>query len=360
MVIRSYLGILGVLSVLALVSCGWPSSSGVVKPYVLDPTFPRPAAVSFEQVSWVAVDWTDGFIYLLQRSLPAVSIWTPEGDLVESWDTLDLGDPHSITLHTDAAGVVDSVWITDMAPPRYAGDGYGHCLKQFSLEGELLRNIGVCGPDSQGAGLDPVQFDKVTDVAFDSQGRLWVADGDIDGLNNRVLKLTPEGEVLMAWSAPDNRAGSGPKELNLPHAVLVDDCDRVWVADALNNRVQVIDTDGTFYGQFACFGDEGVYGLALDATHEADGGRAATLFVSSSSTGGGSGAMHLFDVPMECDRPAEIGACPASLQWEIDLPPTQETAMLHAIAVEESGDSIYIAELGGNLPPQKFVAVSRH
>ena len=105
---------------------------------------------------------------------------------------------------------------------------------------------------------------KSTDIAFDSSGLMWVTDGDLDGLNNRVLSIDPAtATVLSHWSAPDNQPGSGEREFNLPHAITVDACDRVYVADALNHRVQIIRTDGTFLQELACFGDLGVYGLSL-------------------------------------------------------------------------------------------------
>jgi hypothetical protein len=55
-----------------------------------------------------------------------------------------------------------------MAPPLLAGEGYGHCLKAFTLAGDPLSTIGSCRENSQGTGLDPVQFDEVTDIAWDA------------------------------------------------------------------------------------------------------------------------------------------------------------------------------------------------
>lgn len=302
------------------------------------------------------VDREAGLIYLLQRSQPPVSVWTPQGELVGAWDTEALGDPHSITLETRPDGR-KFVWITDMAPPRPAGGGYGHCIKQFTTEGDLVGSIGRCGENTQGIGLDPVQFDRVTDIAFDSFGQLFVTDGDIGGLNNRVLKLTPTGEVVMEWSAPGNQPGSGAKEFNLPHDLHIDVCDRVWVADALNHRIQVIGNEGSFYGELSCFGDYGVYGIDLSAIRESPTGtHLATLFVTASPTDGGNrGTVTVFNVPMECSEPTNIGVCEPVTQWDIRLPPTHKTAMLHSVTADSDGKSIYLSELGGALPPQKWV-----
>lgn len=336
-----------------------PAAGGEAPVYVLDSGFPQPSTISFDQVTWMQVDWRTGWVYLLQRSQPPVSVWTPAGELVRSWDTQALGDPHSISLENLPDGS-QRVWITDMAPPLYAGQGFGHCLKQFTTEGELLSTLGTCGPDSQGAGLDPVQFDKVTDIAFGAEGERYVTDGDLDGLNNRLLAIDRIGRVVRDWSAPDNQPGSGPGEFDLPHDVEVDSCQRLWIADALNHRVQVIGSGGEVVGELDCFGDDGVYGIALTGALEASTGAwFATLFVTTSpTTGGGRGTVYVFDVPLDCQRPSAIGECRPVTRWDVELPATEQTSLLHAVTTDRDGTALYISLLGGSLPPQKWVRVS--
>jgi hypothetical protein len=351
----------GVALSLGLVCCalaadGHAAEAAATQPdirYVLDKGFPQSSPIGFADVSWPAFDAANRRLVLLQRSAEAVSFWTPKGNLVSSWRNADLGKPHSITLHSDASGT-ESVWITDMAPPNPAGPADGHCLKRFTPEGKLVDVIGVCGAHSQGRGLDPVQFDLVTDIAFDARGNLLVSDGDIGGLNNRVLQLDPAGKVLQVWSAPDDRPGAGPKEFNLPHALKVDGCERVWVADTLNHRIQVISTGGVFLGELRCFGDDGVYGIDLVPI----GTALSRLFVTSSPTSHPTGGtVHVLDVPMSCSRPDIIGDCKAGARWRIKLPPAPETAMLHAISVDPNNQDVYLSELGGDLPPQRWVRV---
>lgn len=71
-----------------------------------------------------------------------------------------------------------------------------------------------------GPGHRTTQPDEVTDIAWDAVGNLLVSDGDLNGLNNRVLKLNPKGQVIASWSASGGKPGSGPGQFNLPHAVL--------------------------------------------------------------------------------------------------------------------------------------------
>jgi hypothetical protein len=324
-----------------------------VPTYTLDPSFPQPSDISFNAVSWVERDPQSRLIYILQRSSPPVSAWTTDGTLVSIWSTQELGDPHSISFRTGPQGST-LAWITDMAPPLLAGQGYGHCLKKFTITGTWLSNIGVCAQNSQGTGLNPVQFDEVTDVAFDATGNLLVSDGDLNGLNNRMVKLDPNGKVLASWSAPGDKPGSGPVQFNLPHAVLVDHCSRMWVADALNHRVQIIGTDGKYHGEITSFGNLGVYALAFGGSFPSP--PETILFVGASPTaGGGTGTVSLFAAPMDCTHPDIAGLTPFAT-FSVPIPSSTSTTLLHSLTVDPSTWDVYLAVLGGKLPPQKWVA----
>ncbi|NIE63206.1 hypothetical protein [Burkholderia sp. Ax-1719] len=347
-------------AVFALVGCigqtgveASPHANLPVPVYVRDPAFPQPSTVKFSTVSWVRREPRTGNIYVLQRSQPVVSVWSPKGNLISSWTTSALGDPHSISFHTDTSGKTQT-WITDMAPPNPAGPAEGHCLKAFDLSGRPLSTIGTCGANSQGTGLDPVQFDEVTDIAWNSSGQLLVSDGDVGGLNNRVLTLNPSGRVLAHWSAPDGHTGSGPGQFNLPHALLVDACDRIWVADALNHRVQVLAHDGTPLGDIATFGSLGVYALAFGQTY-ASPSRAVLFVGASPSTGGGTGRVSLFMVPMDCAAP-HINASAPFASFEVPLPTSTTTTLLHALTVDPDTWDVTLAVLGSGVPPQRWVA----
>jgi hypothetical protein len=318
--------------------------------YRQDASFPA-AGMSFREVSWLTVS-PDGNIYVLQRGWPNVVVLSPSGQAVSQWATSALAYPHSLRFRALPNGA-QRILVTDMQPP---GQGLlsGHCVKEFVHGGELTRSIGRCGPETGGSGLDPVQFDKVTDVATDSGGSTWISDGDLAGLNNRVLQLDAGNNVLQVWSAPGNQPGSAPGTFDLPHALDIDSCDRVFVADALNRRVQVLRTDGSFLQQIQCFGDDGVYGMRV--AKSATG--AYQLFTTSSPTSAPTGGtVRVFDLAPTCTAPKPIpGDCATSAQWTISLPPAPMTAMLHSIDVGPDG-SLYIATLGGDLPPQKWVPV---
>lgn len=322
--------------------------------YRQDALFPAANAnFNFQEVSWLTVG-PEGNIYLLQRAGFSVSIWSPAGLLLSEWWPNELRYPHSLRVQRVASGE-HRIWVTDMVPPSPAQIvPRGHCVKEFSLAGQYLGTIGTCG--TRGSGLNPVQFDKVTDIAFDSKGLRWISDGDIGGLNNRVLQLNTDNKVLRVWSAPGNKPGRGPRQFDLPHALDIDECDRVFIADTLNRRVQVIRTDGALLQYLQCFGTDGVYGLRV--TRSSPAGPAQLVTTSSPTSHPTGGTVRLFDVARSCSAPVPVpGGCRTTARWDITLPSSPMTGMLHSIDMDSNGN-VYIATLGGNLPPQKWAPVS--
>src|SRR5215475_9659810 len=80
------------------------------------------------------------------------------------------------------------------------------------------------------------QFRQPTDVAWDTEGNIYISDGYI---NSRVAKFTKDGDWVTSMGEP----GRGPKlgELNTPHTIANDAKGNVYVGDRGNRRIQVID-----------------------------------------------------------------------------------------------------------------------
>ena len=87
-------------------------------------------------------------------------------------------------------------------------------------------------------GDDVLHFNQPTDVAFDRDGNIYVADGEG---NSRVLKFNKYGNVLLGWGMK----GSGPGQFDLPHSIAIDD-DLVYVGDRENTRIQIFDLNGRY------------------------------------------------------------------------------------------------------------------
>jgi len=86
-------------------------------------------------------------------------------------------------------------------------------------------------------------FRQPTDVAWDSDGNTYITDGYI---NSRVAKYDKNGDWVTSWG----ERGSAPGQFNLPHAIVIDRNNNVYVGDRSNRRIQVFDTSGKFLRMF--------------------------------------------------------------------------------------------------------------
>jgi DNA-binding beta-propeller fold protein YncE/4-amino-4-deoxy-L-arabinose transferase-like glycosyltransferase len=165
----------------------------------------------FDEPRGVAVS-LEGLVYVADTGNGRIQVFDSEGRFLEQWDS-GLGEPFDLAVSRDGR-----VYVVD---PEYDS------LFVFSPEGDLLDRWG------ERWGL----FDP-RGVAVDWDGDVYVANtGD-----NVVLKVSPEGEVLERYGA----FGYGPGELNQPTDVAVDRAGNIYVVDAENERVQVLDEGGLY------------------------------------------------------------------------------------------------------------------
>jgi sugar lactone lactonase YvrE len=164
--------------------------------------------------------------------------------------------PHG--LHVDREG---NVWVTD---GRGNEPGtMGHQVIKFSPEGEVLLRLGTAGV----AGSGPERFNEPTDVITAPNGDIFVADGHSGqyddpppGTNGRIVKFASDGTYLTEWG----KLGTGPGEFRAPHALAFDSRGRLFVADRGNHRIQIFDQHGTLLDTWEQFGR--VSGLFIDAS----------------------------------------------------------------------------------------------
>src|SRR5262249_36132075 len=84
------------------------------------------------------------------------------------------------------------------------------------------------------------QFRQPTDVAWDTQGSIFISDGYI---NSRIAKYDKNGDWVKSWGEPGR---TRPGEFSTPHSIAADAKGNIYVADRGNRRIQVFDPDGTF------------------------------------------------------------------------------------------------------------------
>jgi len=70
----------------------------------------------------------------------------------------------------------------------------------------------------------------------------------VDSGRNRIVKLSPDGQVLASWGSE----GSGDGQFRGVSSVAVDPgSNRAYVADAINSRIQVFDSNGKFLNKWS-------------------------------------------------------------------------------------------------------------
>src|ERR1035441_2240385 len=99
---------------------------------------------------------------------------------------------------------------------------------------KLKHKIGTTGHNHE--LTTPGDFSKPTGVAVDKDGNLYVADT----MNDRVEVFDADGTFIRTWG----KNGDGPGYFARPKGVAIDSDGHVWVADGMQDRVQVFTNEG--------------------------------------------------------------------------------------------------------------------
>ncbi len=191
------------------------------------------------------------------------------GKLVRRFGEKMFNLPHGI--HVDRDG---NVWVTDAEGPDGNDpnrNGRGHAVYKFSPEGKVLLTLGKPGVPGDGTGE---LLNGPCDVVTAPNGDVFVADGHSGQERTappdavaRIVKFTKDGKVLKSWG----RLGSGPGEFRTPHGLAFDSQGRLFVADRGNNRIQIFDREGTFLLEWKQFGrSSGIFIDKNDILYAAD------------------------------------------------------------------------------------------
>jgi hypothetical protein len=94
-------------------------------------------------------------------------------------------------------------------------------------------------PPSPGAGTPGDLFNQPSDVAWDSAGDIFVADGYG---NARIAKFDKEGKFLKSWGSKGSENG----QFNMLTSLAADSQGNLYAADRGNKRIQVFDSNGDY------------------------------------------------------------------------------------------------------------------
>jgi hypothetical protein len=181
-----------------------------------------PAGYEFPDASGVTVDSQDN-VYILNRGPHPVIVIDKDGKFVRSWGEGEFdARAHGIHCSPD-----DFIWTVNDSQ---------HCIKKYTPEGKLVLTIGIEGQQAEKWSGNP--FNRPTNMAVSpNTGDVYVTDGYG---NSRVHRYTAEGKHIVSWGAP----GVDPGEFQVPHNVVIDADENVYVTDRENYRLQVFDSNG--------------------------------------------------------------------------------------------------------------------
>jgi DNA-binding beta-propeller fold protein YncE len=199
----------------------------------------------FQKPRAIAID-NDDNLYIVDFTA-RIQVYTPEGQFLRGWRTPEStnGRPTGLAIAPNGNVLV--------------ADTHYYRVLIYSPQGKLLDTIG--GKRGHGPG----EFGFVTDVLQDAQGNYYVAEyGEYD----RIQKFSPDKRYILEWGGH----GSEPGQFIRPQKMILDEQNRIWVADACNHRIQVFDTSGKLLLKWGEKGSApGQLSYPYDLTFDRDG-----------------------------------------------------------------------------------------
>ena len=161
----------------------------------------------------------DGEVYVLDNAGRVLVYAADSGEVLRQWEmpAYDVGKPEGICVFHDGR-----IAVTDT---------HYHRVVFFDRQGNVL---GMHGE----RGREPGQFIYPVAITQDDAENYYICEyGD----NDRVQKFSVDG----TWQLEFGTFGTAPGQFQRPSGIVWDN-HRIYVADAINNRIQVFSDAGTF------------------------------------------------------------------------------------------------------------------
>ena len=215
--------------------------------------FQLPDGMNFGEVPGVAVN-SKGHIFVFTRSqsangpayAPAAAQlleFGPDGKFLReigkglyAWS-----EAHSVRVDKD-----DNIWAIDKGSDMVIKfNPAGHVVMVFGRRSESADQEAKPWERERVPPLPAIDglFRQPTDVTWDSEGNIYITDGYV---NSRVAKYDKNADWVKSWG----EKGAAPGQFHLPHAIVADRNDNLYVGDRSNRRIQVFDTNGKFLRMF--------------------------------------------------------------------------------------------------------------
>tara|TARA_B100002049_G_C16056208_1_gene365916 strand:- start:450 stop:1511 length:1062 start_codon:yes stop_codon:yes gene_type:complete len=203
----------------------------------------------------IALD-KDTNVYVTDEWLNRITKYDRDGEYITHWGAKGSGDGDVDRPSGIAIGKDETLYVVDSRNNR---------VQKFGLDGKFLGKFGS-------AGSADGQFNLPWGMCLDSDDNIFVADWR----NDRVQSFTSDGKWLASFGTPGTggdcynaRVKGGITyshvpvgQFNRPTGVCVDQDGDIYIADWLNNRVQVLTPDGRFITEFTGDGHLSNMGIA--------------------------------------------------------------------------------------------------
>ena len=219
----------------------------MTNPYRLIPNWPHLGDIKPGAAIGIIPDGKGG-VWLQHRSEPAILHINANGDIVKRFEVA-FSSSHGMCQDKDG-----NFWALDSSTFNESPDTgvRGNQVFKFNQEGKLLLTLGKAGISKAGQDtfLSPVA------CISDPNGNILIADGHWvrpkswpqDG--DRLVWFTKDGKFIKEFG----KLGQKPGEFMGPHSLAFDSQGRLFVADRSNNRIQIFDKNMNYVDDWRHFG----------------------------------------------------------------------------------------------------------
>jgi len=241
---------------------GYPSwTSTMASPLRITPNWPQLGDIKPGAAIGIVPDGKGG-TWLHHRSEPPILHIDASGKVDKRFGNGMFVQAHGFCLDRDG-----NFWAGDSGPftDIPATKGRGFQLFKFSPDGKVLLTLGKAGVSKADKATT---FIGPTACAIAPNGEIIVADGpwprptDAQQDGDRLVRIKTDGTFVAEYG----KLGSGPGEFMGPHALAFDSQGRLFVADRSNNRVQIFDRNMQFVDEWRHFGRPSGIAILRDDT----------------------------------------------------------------------------------------------
>jgi WD40 repeat protein len=223
------------------------ANNAMVNPYRMLDHWPHLGEIKPGSAIGIVPDGKGG-VWLQHRSDPAILHIDPSGNIVKRFE-VTFSSSHGLCQDRDG-----NFWAVDSGPFGNSPDSgvKGNQVFKFSADGKLLLTLGKAGVSRVG----PDTFIQPAACTATPDGNIVIADGHWprptsgpqDG--DRLVWYSRDGTFIKAFGTH----GRKPGEFIGPHGLAFDSKGRLFVADRSNNRIQIFDKNMTIVDEWRHFG----------------------------------------------------------------------------------------------------------